>query len=87
MAATSLPVAEAVVDGVTGPHTVGASPAELLLLVRDLLAHPSTAAAGQDRICGRYSWPRIAGETVRVYERALAARTASDPGRPTRQVG
>jgi glycosyltransferase involved in cell wall biosynthesis len=69
--------ADAVVDGATGILVPPGRPALLAQRIRQLLAHPmllsAFSVAGADRARSRYSWDRIAGETLAVYDRALAA--------------
>jgi glycosyltransferase involved in cell wall biosynthesis len=56
-------------------------PRQLAGALRQLLARQAQreqfGAAGRDRASTRYSWDRVAAETVRVYERA-GARSAAD---------
>lgn len=72
-------VADAVVDGITGVHAQDATPRELAKLVRELLASRITcqqmSVAARDRAATRYRWPRIAAETLRVYESLVAHDT------------
>ena len=68
--------ADAVVDGTTGILIPPARPALLAQRIRQLLAHPmlieAYGVAAADRARSRYSWDRIAGETLAVYDKALA---------------
>ena len=69
-----------VLAGVTGVEVPPDQPAAIARRIRGLLAEPTRRAAlgiaGTDRARARYSWSRIARETVQVYEHALAtART------------
>jgi D-inositol-3-phosphate glycosyltransferase len=68
--------ADAVVDGTTGILIQPGRPALLAQRIRQLLAHPmlieAYGVAAADRARSRYSWDRIAGETLAVYEKALA---------------
>jgi glycosyltransferase involved in cell wall biosynthesis len=79
--ATSPEAAEAVVHGITGLHLVDAGPRQLARSLRDLLDKPvlrqSMGTAGRDRATARYSWPRIAAETTRIYQE-LAEHAAGD---------
>ncbi|MGK8489669.1 glycosyltransferase [Nocardia asiatica] len=74
---------DTVVDGVTGTLIPPRAPAELAAAVRDLLAEPETrqayGRAGHDRVEARYSWERIAAETLHTYRR-VTARHESGPG-------
>ena len=67
---------DAVVDGTTGIIIPPGRPALLAQRIRQLLAHPmmieAYGVAAVDRARSRYSWDRIAAETVVVYERAAA---------------
>jgi glycosyltransferase involved in cell wall biosynthesis len=68
---------DAVVDGTTGILIPPGRPALLAQRIRHLLAHPmlmeAYGAAAADRVKSRYSWDRIATETLAVYERAQLA--------------
>jgi glycosyltransferase involved in cell wall biosynthesis len=67
---------DAVVDGTTGLIIAPGRPAQLAQRIRQMLAHPmmieAYGVAAADRARSRYSWDRIAAETVAVYERAAA---------------
>jgi glycosyltransferase involved in cell wall biosynthesis len=67
---------DAVLDGTTGIIIPPGRPALLAQRIRQLLAHPmlieAYGVAAADRARSRYSWDRIAAETVAVYERAAA---------------
>jgi glycosyltransferase involved in cell wall biosynthesis len=68
---------DAVVDGTTGILIQPLRPALLAAKIRALLAHPmqleAFSVAATDRARSRYSWNRIAHETLAVYDTALAA--------------
>ncbi|AHH97921.1 glycosyltransferase [Kutzneria albida] len=68
---------DTVVHGVTGVHVPPRKPAELLHVLRGLLADPALreayGTAGRDRAVVRYSWDRVAADTARVYARCRAA--------------
>jgi glycosyltransferase involved in cell wall biosynthesis len=68
---------DAVVDGTTGILIPPDRPALLAQRIRQLLAHPmmleAYGVAAADRARSRYSWDRIAGETLAVYDRAALA--------------
>ena len=68
---------DAVVDGTTGILIPPDRPALLAQRIRQLLAHPmlieAYGVAAADRVQSRYSWERIAGETLAVYDRAAQA--------------
>jgi glycosyltransferase involved in cell wall biosynthesis len=65
-----------VLDGTTGILIPPGRPALLAQRIRQLLAHPmlieAYGVAASDRARSRYSWDRIAGETIAVYDRAAA---------------
>lgn len=67
---------DAVLDGTTGLIIPPGRPALLAQRIRQLLAHPmmieAYGVAAVDRARSRYSWDRVAAETVAVYERAAA---------------
>ncbi|WP_134662337.1 MULTISPECIES: glycosyltransferase [unclassified Amycolatopsis] len=66
---------DTVVDGITGRLVPPRDPARLAARLRALLDEPAElealGTAGQERVRARYSWDRIAAETVRAYERAM----------------
>ncbi|MDQ2811896.1 MAG: glycosyltransferase [Actinomycetota bacterium] len=68
---------DAVVDGTTGILIPPDRPALLAQRIRQLLSHPmmleAYGVAAADRARSRYSWNRIAGETLAVYDRATAS--------------
>jgi glycosyltransferase involved in cell wall biosynthesis len=68
---------DAVVDGTTGILVPPGRPTLLAQRIRQLLAHPmlleAFSVAAADRARSRYSWDRIAHETLAVYDRAVAA--------------
>jgi glycosyltransferase involved in cell wall biosynthesis len=72
--------ADAVVDGTTGILIQPGRPALLAQRIRQLLAHPmlleAYGVAAVDRARSRYSWDRIASETLAVYDKAAAATAA-----------
>ncbi|HEX8865246.1 MAG TPA: glycosyltransferase, partial [Lentzea sp.] len=63
-------LADSVVDGVTGLHVQPGKPRQLAKVVRGLLGdvvrRQEFGAAGRDRASERYSWERIAADTVRA---------------------
>ena len=67
---------DAVVDGTTGIIVSPDRPALLAQRIRQLLSHPmlieAYGVAAADRVRSRYSWDRIAGETIAVYDRVMA---------------
>lgn len=66
---------DAVVDGTTGIIIPPGRPALLAQRIRQLLGHPllmeAYGVAAVDRARSRYSWDRIAAETLAVYDRAV----------------
>jgi glycosyltransferase involved in cell wall biosynthesis len=68
---------DAVVDGTTGILVPPGRPALLAQRIRQILAHPmlleAFSVAAADRARSRYSWDRIAHETLAVYGTALDA--------------
>jgi glycosyltransferase involved in cell wall biosynthesis len=68
---------DVVVDGVTGKLVPPRKPRALAGMLRFLLGHRSVGeqfgAAGRDRAAARYSWDRVAKETVRAYERCTTS--------------
>ncbi len=77
VAAANGPHLDASIDGTTGIHVQPLRPALLAQKIRALLAHPmqleAFSVAATDRARSRYSWDRIAHETLAVYDTALAA--------------
>ncbi|TSD99582.1 glycosyltransferase family 1 protein [Skermania sp. ID1734] len=76
---------DTVVDGVTGCLVPPRNPDRVADAVRGLFADSSRrigfGIAGYDRAKSRYSWDRVALDTVRVYKRALPAAMFEDPKR------
>jgi glycosyltransferase involved in cell wall biosynthesis len=66
---------DTVVDGVTGVLVSPGRPDLTGIALKDLLADPvqldAYGVAGADRARSRYSWDRVAGATVRLYEDVL----------------
>jgi glycosyltransferase involved in cell wall biosynthesis len=66
-------LSDTVVDGVTGLHVPPRDPDALAAALSDLLADEERAVAmgvaGRARAVARYSWPRIALDSARVYQR------------------
>jgi hypothetical protein len=71
---------DAVIDMTTGLLTPPATPAQLALRIRKLLANSlrleAYGIAAADRAKSRYAWERIGRETLNAYESA-ARRTAA----------
>ena len=74
---------DTVVDGVTGVHVPPGQPRTLCLAVRSLLddraRRIAMSAAARDRACSRYTWDRIAMETIRAYDKAMATFARRPP--------
>ncbi|MEU6038027.1 glycosyltransferase [Actinomadura sp. NPDC047616] len=72
--------ADSVLDHITGLHVPAGRPVEIGRAVRRLLAEETTrhgyAIAAADRAHSRYSWSRIAAETLRMYARLLPPEEA-----------
>ena len=72
---------DAIVDGTTGILVPPGRPALLAQRIRQLLAHPmlleAYSVAAADRAQSRFSWERIAQETLAVYDNALGAARAA----------
>jgi D-inositol-3-phosphate glycosyltransferase len=68
---------DTVIDDVTGVYARPERPAELAHRIRGLLSEGTHLAAlgigGADRVRARYSWERIANETLKVYESVCPA--------------
>ncbi|WP_020659549.1 glycosyltransferase [Amycolatopsis benzoatilytica] len=69
---------DTVVDGVTGRLVPPRDPVRLSARLRALLDEPAElealGTAGHERVEARYSWDRIASETVRAYEKVVSVR-------------
>ncbi|MEE2033068.1 glycosyltransferase [Rhodococcus chondri] len=76
---------DTVVDGVTGCLIPPRSPEAVAAAARQLLADTTTLAtygiAGRDRASARYSWDRVAADTVRTYQRCVPARRVTRSAR------
>jgi glycosyltransferase involved in cell wall biosynthesis len=72
---------DAVVDGTTGLLVPPGNPALLGHKIRQLLGHPmlrdAFSVAAADRAVHRYSWDRIAHETLAAYDSAVGALAAA----------
>ena len=70
-----------VVDGTTGFLVPPGRPDLAAARVRHLLGHSmlrqALSVAAVDRARSRYSWDRVAAETLAVYEHAMVARSAA----------
>jgi glycosyltransferase involved in cell wall biosynthesis len=75
---------DTVVDGVTGRHVPPRDPETLAKVLRPVLAdsmmREAFGAAGRDRVVARYSWDRVAEDTVNAYYRAGAVPAAAPVG-------
>ncbi len=67
---------DSVIENVTGIHVPPNRPVEMARRIRALLADPTHRAAlgigAVDRVRSRYSWERVANETMKVYEALLS---------------
>jgi D-inositol-3-phosphate glycosyltransferase len=68
---------DTVIDDVTGVYARPGRSAELAQCIRNLLAERTHLTAlgigGADRVRARYSWERVANETLKAYESVLPA--------------
>ncbi|MDB5028895.1 MAG: glycosyl transferase, group 1 [Candidatus Eremiobacteraeota bacterium] len=73
---------DTVADGITGLHVPARSPrmlaAALNALRTDETLRLRLGRQGADRVRGRYSWLRIAAETIEVYNRLLRSRVPAE---------
>jgi glycosyltransferase involved in cell wall biosynthesis len=72
---------DTVVDGVTGLHVSPRSPQQLaraLEALRDARRRTEMGRAGAERVRRRYSWSRIAAETLEVYRGIIRCVPATD---------
>lgn len=71
---------DTVVDGVTGIHVAPRRPDKVAAAVSRLLAdsamRDSFGHSGRDRTESRYSWDRVAADSLRVYDRLTAGADA-----------
>lgn len=71
---------DTVIDGVSGMHVPPRDPRRLASVLRGLSANPQRrfelGRAGMERARSRYSWARVAAETLDVY-RAVTARRST----------
>lgn len=61
-------------------------------ILRDSFLRRSLGLAGRDRACARYSWDRVAADTLRIYERLVCGSgqipgALSEMSRPASQSG
>ncbi|GAA2082827.1 glycosyltransferase family 1 protein [Actinomadura alba] len=74
---------DTIIENVTGLHVPARRPGEVAKLVRSLLSDPTQlnalGIAAADRARSRYSWPRVAGETAKVYQKVIERRRLHDP--------
>lgn len=78
---------DTVVDGVTGLLVPPRSPKDLAGALRRLLgdasARESFGIAGTDRVRARYSWDRVAADTLRAYGRVSSGETVATAASPS----
>jgi glycosyltransferase involved in cell wall biosynthesis len=69
---------DTVVDDVTGRLIPPKKPSEIAAainpLLRDSFLRQSLGMAGRDRVCARYSWDRVAADTMHIYETVAQAQ-------------
>lgn len=67
---------DTVVHDVTGRLVTPQRPREcaeaISTILRDSFLRRSLGLAGRDRACARYSWDRVAADTLRIYERLVS---------------
>jgi D-inositol-3-phosphate glycosyltransferase len=77
---------DTVIDGVTGLHVPPEDRPALARALRSLLHDErrrlELGAAGRERVLSRYTWDRVATDTVRAYR-----RIGSSTDRPVRMAG
>ncbi|RSM88598.1 glycosyltransferase family 1 protein [Kibdelosporangium aridum] len=73
---------DTIVDGVTGVHVPARNPIALanalMPLLEDNVLNETYGMAGRDRVVARYSWDRIAWDTVRAYESSVGLPRSVD---------
>lgn len=71
------PLADTVVHDVTGYLVDHREPRRVAIsinaLLRDSFLRRSLGAAGRDRVIARYTWDRVAADTVRMYDKSMSA--------------
>jgi D-inositol-3-phosphate glycosyltransferase len=77
---------DTVVHDVTGRLVTPRRPREcaeaVSTILRDSFLGRSFGLAGRDRACARYSWDRVAADTVRIYERLVSGQSAAHKHKP-----
>jgi glycosyltransferase involved in cell wall biosynthesis len=77
---------ESVLDGITGLHVPADRPVVIGRAIRRLLSEETTlhgyAIAAADRAHSRYTWDRIAAETLRAYTKVLPPEPEPEPDEP-----
>lgn len=80
---------DTVVHDVTGRLVTPRHPREcaeaVSTILRDSFLRRSLGLAGRDRACARYSWDRVAADTLRIYERLVS--TPASLAMPMSQSG
>lgn len=73
---------DTIVDQVTGLHVPARNPVALanalVPLLEDDVMNETYGMAGRDRVVARYSWDRIAWDTLRLYESTTGAARSAD---------
>jgi D-inositol-3-phosphate glycosyltransferase len=66
---------DTVIDGITGMHVPAREPRRLATALRGLLSRAvlreAYGVAGRDRVLARYSWDRVAEDTLVIYRRLV----------------
>ena len=79
---------DTVVDDVTGRLIPPKKPSEIAAainpLLRDSFLRQSLGMAGRDRVCARYSWDRVAADTMHIYDLVAEAQV---PAGVDRMIG
>lgn len=78
---------DTVVHDITGRLVAPKRPRECAdavnAVLRDTFLRRSLGLAGRDRACARYSWDRVAADTMRIYEGLTEVRIEQVRSRPT----
>jgi glycosyltransferase involved in cell wall biosynthesis len=73
---------DTIVDHVTGLHVPARNPVALAntlqRLLQDDVMNETYGMAGRDRVVARYSWDRIAWDTLQVYESTAGLPRSAD---------
>jgi len=81
---------DTIVHDVTGRLVMPRRPKEIAdavsSILRDSFLRRSLGLAGRDRACARYSWDRIATDTLRIYERLVCTPASLTPVQSSREL-